>query len=284
MKNSSSAIEQATTKARKPIASLCALALALSVGSCGILAGCSSESSTSSNKTPVDASDPNIDIVSTGFSTAYADKIEFGFSATNKQEGQLARNVLFAVEAYNSDDQALAGTSATISALYPNVETYSAGSMDYYDLSVTQATAEPAEDAAAAEAAEGEETTAVATGAATVTNTTISYLKVTLMPSSVEWTSTDVKADQIENVIKTGDVEVFTVNTDLTFNSTYTVPENSVFAGNEIRAQVVVFNADGEPIAGSDPMYLPGEDGDFTIWLFDSPGFEDYKIYFTPVE
>lgn len=283
MKTSTREIEQTKAWTRKPLAIMCALALAFSVSSCGILTGCSSDGA-SESKTPVDSSDDNIDIVSTGFNTATVGKVEFAFSAMNKQEGQLARNVLFAVEAYNSDDQALGGTSATISALYPNVETYSAGSMEYYDLSVTQATAEPAEDAAAAAAAEGEETTPAEAGATSITNTTVAYLKVTLMPSSIDWTSTDVKADQIENVIKTGDIDVFTVNNDLTFNSTYTVPENSVFSGQEIRAQVVVFDADGSPIAGSDPMYLPGEDGEFTIWLFDAPGFAESKIFFTPVE
>lgn len=141
------ATEALTAKAKGATSALCALAMTMSIGSFGLLTGCSSDESDSEEK-------DLISIESSGFDLSDPEQISFAFSTKNNNDGQLASNVVFIVDACNAIDQSLVSTSVVISAMYPGVETYAAGKMDYSETGQAAANQAAADQAAAELAAQ----------------------------------------------------------------------------------------------------------------------------------
>lgn len=240
----------------KIFSKIVAIAVSAAMAACAFGCGSSDTGAQSSNPgfEPQD-----IEINDPGYSITDEGKLRYAFVAVNPNEGYIAEDVVFTVEAYDSNGSMIAGGGDTISALYPGTETAGAGEAELFSRDT--------------------ETPKVAS------------LSIVAMMDSVTWTETTITASDIEksiNIVKprmgeddNGDLVVWATieldqEEDVRLDTTQPV---------ELRAVALLFNDEGSAICGTDAVTFslePEGPYDFTASVPNPPSYAESTLYVTP--
>lgn len=240
----------------KILSKIAAIAISAAMAACAFGCGSSDTSAQSSNPgfEPQD-----IEINDPGFAITDEGKMSFAFVAVNPNEGHLAENVIFTVEAYDAGGSMIAGGGITIPALYPNTETAGAGETDLFSRD---------------------------------TNTPeVASLSIVAMMDSITWVETDITASDIEksvNIVKPR--KGVDENGDLVIWATIEMDEEDDVRLDtskpiELRAVALLFDADGNAICGTDADVFtlePSGSYELTESIANPPSYTESTLYVTP--
>lgn len=228
-------------------------AMALTAFGCG-----SSDSATQTTEPGFEPQD--IEINDPGYSISDDGKLRYAFVAVNPNDGYIAEDVIFTIEAYDANGSMIAGGGETISALYPGTETASAGEADMY--SQTSDTPE------------------------------VASLSIVAMMDSVTWTKTTLAGGDVENSMDivsprmsnedNGDLEIkatlgFVDGDDMKLDASKPI---------ELRVVALLFDESGQAICGTAPLTFTLNSADATYeyvaTIADPPKYAECTLYVTP--
>lgn len=240
----------------KPLAKIAAIvasaALALSV------LGCSSPQSSAPSTPGFEVQD--IQVNESGYSITDDGKLRYAFVAVNPNEGHVAQDVIFTVEAYDANGSMIAGSGETLSILYPGAETPGTGETDLFSSST--------------------DTPEVAS------------LSIAPMMDSVTWSDTDVTNSDIENAIDivsphmtTSDDGSISISAGIKLKSE---GEGQRFSGKDmdVRAVVLLSDASGNALCGTSPatftLSANGDTYQYESSIPNAPEYAECNLYVTP--
>ncbi len=239
----------------KPFAKIAAIiasaALALSA------LGCSSAPAASQPAGP-DFDVQDIQVSNPGYAITDEGKLRYAFVAVNPNEGHVAQEVIFTVEAHDANGSMIAGGGETIAALYPGVETPGSGEVDLFS---------PDTD-----------------------NPEVANLTIVAMMDSVVWADTTLSNADIEGAIDIvsprmapGDDGSLSIMATIGMKSD---DGDSGLASMEARAVAVLFDESGNALCGTSPVTFAlskdGEDYAFEASIPNAPEYKECNLYVTP--
>lgn len=281
MKSSIKSISHAALK--KVVA--CVTACALGVSILG-LAGCASSNSATQGG-PVDPGfdAEDIQVTQSGYTMGADGTLRYAFVAVNPNDGHLAENVVFSIQAYDSGHNLIAGAGSTMPTMYPQHETAACGSAEVH-ASVAAAANAAASSAANTvtatdeEDADGAAADSAASGASGTTQ--VAYLEITPVMDSIQWSDTTYDSSKLEDEVKIENPRMSETSDDaLAINAEVTTTLESA----NMQAVALVFDGEGNPIYGSDTVdFECGVDnpGNVSLRVTDVPDYTDVYIYVTP--
>lgn len=220
--------------------------------------GCSSAQTSTQSAPGFEAQD--IQVNDPGFAITDEGKLRFAFVAVNPNDGHVAQDVIFTIEAYDASGSMIAGGGETISMLYPGVETPGAGEADLFSSST--------------------DTPEVAS------------LSIVPMMDSVTWSDTGVTNEQIESAIEivsphmsTSDDGSIAINAGVKLKAE---GEGQPLAGKEVevRAIALLFDKSGSALCGTEPVALTlnanGDACQFEAAIPNAPEYGICNLYVTP--
>lgn len=220
--------------------------------------GCSSSQPSTQSAPGFEAQD--IQVNDPGFAITDEGKLRYAFVAVNPNDGHVAQDVIFTIEAYDASGSMIAGGGETISMLYPGVETPGAGEADLFSSST--------------------DTPEVAS------------LSIVPMMDSVTWSDTDVTNDQIESAIEIVSPHMSTSNDgSIAINAGIKLKaegEGQPLAGKdlEVRAIALLFDKSGSALCGTEPVTLTlnanGDTCQFEATIPNAPEYGECNLYVTP--
>lgn len=240
----------------KILSKIAVIAISAALAACAFGCGSSGTSAQSGNPgfEPQD-----IEINDPGFTVTDEGKMSFAFVAVNPNEGHLAENVIFTVEAYDAGGSMIAGGGITIPALYPGTETAGAGEADLF----SRDTATPE----------------------------VASLSIVAMMDSITWTETDITASDIEKSVsivkpRKGEDD----NGALVIWATIEMDKAEDVRLDtskpiEMRAVALLFDEDGNAICGTDAVTFtlePEGAYDLTESIANPPSYAESMLYVTP--
>ncbi len=220
--------------------------------------GCSSAQTSTQSAPGFEAQD--IQVNDPGFAITDEGKLRYAFVAVNPNDGHVAQDVIFTIEAYDASGSMIAGGGETISMLYPGVETPGAGEADLFSSST--------------------DTPEVAS------------LSIVPMMDSVTWSDTGVTNDQIESAIEivsphmsTSDDGSIAINAGIKLKAE---GEGQPLGGKdvEVRAIALLFDKSGSALCGTEPVTLTlnanGDICQFEATIPNAPEYGECNLYVTP--
>lgn len=220
--------------------------------------GCSSAQTSTQSAPGFEAQD--IQVNDPGFAITDEGKLRYAFVAVNPNDGHVAQDVIFTIEAYDASGSMIAGGGETISMLYPGVETPGAGEADLFSSST--------------------DTPEVAS------------LSIVPMMDSVTWSDTGVTNEQIESAIEivsphmsTSDDGSIAINAGVKLKAE---GEGQPLAGKEVevRAIALLFDKSGSALCGTEPVALTlnanGDACQFEAAIPNAPEYGICNLYVTP--
>lgn len=240
----------------KPLAKIAATIASLALAASAF--GCSSPQQSSDAAGP--GFDPqNIEVNDSGYTITDEGKLRYAFVAVNPNEGHVAENVIFTVEAYDANGSMIAGGGETIPVLYPGLETAGAGEAELF--------------------ARDTDTPEVAS------------LSIVAMMDSVSWSDTDLASDEVEGKFSirspqasSGDDGTLHITASIGLNGEDGSTESSKPV--EAYAVALLFDASGQAICGTSAVTfaLGGDNGDYELNadIPNAPEYEGCTLYVTP--
>lgn len=221
--------------------------------------GCSSTQASSASSTPgFEAQD--IQVNDPGYAITDEGKLRYAFVAVNPNDGHVAQDVIFTIEAYDASGSMIAGGGETISMLYPGVETPGAGEADLFSSSTK--------------------------------TPEVASLSIVPMMDSVTWSDTDVTNDQIESAMEivsphmsTSDDGSIAINAGIKLKAE---GEGQPLSGKdiEVRAIALLFDKSGSALCGTEPATLTlnanGDACQFEATIPNAPEYGECNLYVTP--
>lgn len=242
-------------RVRRVLAAVVAGALAVSAFA---FAGCGSSEGGATTEPDFEVAD--IEVAQSGYTLSDDGTLRFAFTATNPNEGHLAHNVVFSLEAYDSEGHIVAGAGVTVPLMYPGHTEAACGSTQVYANTVSGASASQAQGS----------------------SVDVAYIQVSPVMDSVEWSDTSYDEEQLEQAIsidrtsKSGKA-----GGDMTVNAEV----STTLSGASFSAVVLLLDAEGNPTCGSDTVSFEcseGEQGSVSVSIADAPEHETCYIYVSP--
>lgn len=233
------------------------VAIAVSAIMAACMFGCGS--SNGAKESGPDFEVQTIEVNDAGFAITNEGTLLYAFVAVNPNDGHVAQDVVFTVEAYNSEGSMIVGDSQTIPVLYPGIEAAGAGEAELF-----------APDTA---------------------NPEVANLTISAMMDSVVWTTTTLSADEIDAMdsityprATTGDGGL-TIKANIEMATGEEAPENMP-AQIEVRAVAVLFDDGGQAICGTEPVTftLSQDEADYSFSgvIENAPKYAECKLYASP--
>lgn len=220
--------------------------------------GCSSSETTSQDSTP--GFEPQaIEINESGFAVTDDGMLSYAFVAVNPNEGHVAQDVVFTIEAYDDNGSMIAGGGDSIPVLYPGVETAAAGETELF----SKDTSTPK----------------------------VARLSISALLDSATWTDTSLTADDVENLVDIVNPRMSENDNELNIKASIVMntgdDDTDGVSGNlELRAVALLSNAAGQAICGTEPVVFTlssdSPDYDLTTLIVDAPDYEECNLYVTP--
>lgn len=221
--------------------------------------GCGS-SSTDTESSQLDFEPQNIEVNDSGYAITDEGKLSYAFVAVNPNDGYIAENTIFTVEAYDSNGSMIAGGGDTISALYPGVETAGAGEVELFSRDSD--------------------------------NPKVARLSVTAMMDSCTWTPTSISNSDLDDSIEIvkprmsnangGGIEV-TASVRLAEGDGMKLDLSQPI---ELRAVALLFDDAGLAVYGTSPeVFTLSEDErsfNFRTVIENAPEFSECNLYVAP--
>lgn len=227
-----------------------AVALAATTLSC---MGCSSGSNETSGAN-FDVQD--IEIASSGYTIGENNTLRYAFVAKNPNEGHLAHNVVFSVEAYDTTGRMVVGAGNTMQLMYPGQDVGGCGT---------------AEIVASANASQSGQTP------------DISYIKVTPIMDSIEWSDTSYSSSKLEESISIDNARTASKSADGTLGIRADV--STTLDTVSLEAVTILFDADKNPICGSDVVTFDctsNASSSVDLTVENAPDYDECYIYISP--
>lgn len=241
----------------KTLSKIAAIAISAAMAVCAF--GCGSSDTSAQSGSP--GFEPQgIEVVDLGYSITNEGEFRYAFVAVNPNEGHVAENVVFTVEAYDSNGSMIAGGGETISALYPGTETAGAGETELF----SRDTATPK----------------------------VANFSIVAMMDSVTWTTTTITDSDIEDSIEVikprmsgnddGGVDIkasvkLAEGDALKFDASKPV---------ELRAVALLFDENDEVLCGTSPVTFSldanSDSYSFEQTVSDAPAYSKCSLYVTP--
>lgn len=146
---------------------------ALAFGMLGIVGCSSNEPAAQEDLTTEAIKASDIEITGSGFTIMEGNVVNYAFTVENPNEGYIANNVTFTIEAYDENDLMLVGSGETISEVYPGVETGATGTAYMPDA-----------------------------------DRTIARFEIKPLMEHIIWTKTDLTPEEVDNMFQISDVDV----------------------------------------------------------------------------
>lgn len=241
----------------KILSKIAAIAISAAMAACAF--GCGSSGTSAQSSDP--GFEPQaIEINDPGFAITEKGKLHYAFVAVNPNDGYVAENVIFTVEAYDANGSMIAGGGETISALYPGAETPGAGETDLFSQ--------------------------------TTDNPEVASLSIVAMMDSISWTATTVTNEDIEDSIDIVSPRMATTdNGDLAIKATIQLAEGDAMKLDvsqpiELRAEAILFDESGQALCGTEPVIFTlepdGEAYSFAAVIANPPKYAQSNLYVTP--
>lgn len=250
---------------KRAVAIVAAGALAVSML---VLAGCSSAESGNASEPNFDVAD--IEVTQSGYTLADDGTMRFAFTATNPNEGHLAKNVVFSLEAYDSDNRIVAGAGVTVPLMYPGHEEAACGSTQVY-ANVAASTGTAADEGAQASAAQ-----------ATDSDVDVAYVQIVPVMDSIEWSDTIYDESQLAEGIV---VDSTSKSNGADGSLAIAAKVSTTFDEASLLAVALLFDADGNPICGSNTTSFEcsanGGVSSIEVSVDDAPEYAHCYIYVT---
>lgn len=201
-----------------------------------------------------------IEIQDPGYSITSEGNLRYAFIAINPNDGQIAKDVTFTIEAYDANGSMIAGTSDSISALYPGVETADAGETELFSLSTD--------------------------------TPRVANLSIVAFMDSITWEPTTITNADIDgsiDIVKprmsdAGNKELLiTASVELTEGDEMKLDASKPI---ELRAVAVLFDESGQALCGTSPVTFT-LDTDSSSYSFKEtiqnvPQYTECSLYVTP--
>lgn len=233
-------------------------ALALSAVMAASAFGCGSSDSTQAANPGFEPQD--IQINDPGYFVSDEGMLNYAFLAVNPNDGHVANDVLFTIEAYDANGSMIAGTSQTISALYPGSETPGAGETELF----SQKTRNPE----------------------------VASFSIVAIMDSITWTDSPITNADLEDSIEIANSRMSTGdNGDINIKADIQLSEGDDMKLDaskpiELRAVALLFNSSGQAIAGTEPVIFTldpnSESYSYTAVIANPPAYAQSNLYVTP--
>lgn len=219
--------------------------------------GCGS--SDSSAKSGAAGFEPeSIQVNDAGFAITEEGTLRYAFVAVNPNDGHVAQDVVFTIEAYDADGSMIAGGGETIPVLYPGVETAGAGETQLF----SQSTDTPE----------------------------VANLSIVPMMDSAAWSDTKVTAEECEDMVKINNPRMLPADENLDIKAKIELASgDDAPAGTpssmDLRAVAVLFDDSGSAICGTSAVtFTVNADGsyDYNATIMDAPDYGECNLYVTP--
>lgn len=240
----------------KVLAKIAAVAVSMVMAASAF--GCASSDTTSQANPGFEPQD--IEIQNPGYVITDEGTLRFAFVAVNPNEGQIAKDVVFTIEAYDANGSMIAGDNETISALYPGTETAGAGETELFSLN--------------------EE------------NPKVSSLSIVAIMDSITWSATTITDGDLEDSIDIVKPRSSSTDSgDVQIKASITLAEGDdmkldASAPIEFRAVALLFDDDGNAICGTSPVVFtlsPDSNAyDFEAAIANPPQYAECNLYVTP--
>lgn len=228
------------------------MTMALSAFGCG-----SSDEPTKTSDLGFEPQD--IEILNPGY-VAEEGTLRYGFVAVNPNEGQIAQDVSFTVEAYDANGSMIAGDSITISALYPGSETAGAGETELFSR--------------------------------TEENPRIVNFSIVALMDSATWSATSLTDSDLEDSVdivkprmSSNDAGAASIKASIQLSEGDDLKLDAS-KPIEFRAVALLFDESGSAICGTAPVTfsLDAENStyDFEGIIENPPSYEECNLYVTP--
>lgn len=223
-------------------------ALAASAFGCG-----SSDTATKSSNPGFEPQ--TIEVNNPGFVITDEGMLRYAFVAVNPNEGHVAQDVVFTVEAYDASGSMIAGGSESIPVLYPGAETAGAGETELF----SQETDTPE----------------------------VANLSIVALMDSVTWADTTMTADDLEAINRIVNPRLSEADDSLDIKASIEMSTgDDAPASMELRALALLFNESGQAICGTDVVTFSlsqdEPDYDFNSILANAPAYDECNLYVTP--
>lgn len=234
-------------------------ALAVSVIMAASAFGCGSSDSASQTSNP--GFEPeSIQINDAGFCITDEGMLSYAFVAVNPNDGYVAEDVVFTIEAYDASGSMIAGDSQTMSALYPGAETPGAGVTEMFSLDSD--------------------------------DPQVANLSIAALTDSITWNATTITNDDIESSLHIVSPRMSTSSSDgtLSIKASIDLAEGDDLKLNasspiELRAVALLFDESGAAICGTEPVIftLDPENPtyDLAASIADAPQYSKGDLYVT---
>lgn len=223
--------------------------------------GCGSSGTASQGNADPGFEPETIEVIDPGYAVTDEGKLRYAFVAVNPNDGYIAEDVVFTVEAYDANGSMIAGGGDTISALYPGAETAGAGETELF----SQTTDTPK----------------------------VASLSIAPLMDSVTWSKTTVTNTDIEDSLNILSPRMSTAdNGDLSIKASIKFAEGDDMKLDaskpmEFRAVAVLFNEVGNALCGTDPITFTLDSADatydFNEMIANPPAYNECNLYVTPV-
>lgn len=241
----------------KILSKIAAIAISAAMAACAFGCGSSDTSGQSANPgfEPQD-----IQVNDLGYYITDEGMLSYAFIAVNPNEGHVAQDVIFTVEAYDASGAMIAGDSLTISALYPDAETPGAGETELFSRNTK--------------------------------NPEVSNLSIMPLKDSITWKDTTISNDDIEESLviasprkSDGD------NGSIGIKASIQLAEGDDMKLDaskpiELRAVALLFNDAGQAIYGTEPVTftLTPDDNSYSFvsTIANPPTYAQSTLYVTP--
>lgn len=202
-----------------------------------------------------------IEVNDPGFAITDEGKLRYAFVAVNPNDGYIAENVVFTIEAYDASGSMIAGSGESIPALYPGAETPGAGEADLFSR--------------------------------TTDNPQVASLSIVPMMDTATWTKTDVNNEAIESSVKIVSPNKSTATSgELNIKATIQFAEGDDLKLDaskpmDFRAVAVLFDDAGNALCGTDPVTFTLESADasydYAASIPNPPAYAECNLYVTPL-
>lgn len=271
---------EASVKGVKGIKAALACALAMSVFALG---GCASNSTENATNPGFEATD--IEIQQSGYTIGDDGTLRYAFVAVNPNEGHLAQNVAFSMEAYDSDNRIVAGAGVTMPLMYPGEELAASGTAEVFKSTAATAGANSGSNAGGIISSAGATTGSTATGSTgdQAAQPQIAYIQITPMMDSIEWSDTTYdKAKLEEEIVFEGATSTKGESNNLGITAQVSTTLESV----SLSAVAIVFDGEGNPICGSEVAEFDCTKDEAAQVSLDIPNVPEYTecfVYISPL-
>lgn len=235
-------------------------AMVVSVALATAMFGCASSDGSQSSNSGFEPKD--IQVQHPGYSITEDGMLNYAFIAVNPNDGHLAQDVLFTIEAYDASGSMIAGGSDTIPALYPGTETAAAGMLELFSISTE--------------------------------TPKVSELSIVAMRDSCTWSATTVTDSDITDSLDIVKPRLNSTDDGITeIAASIRLAQGDsqkldVSQPMEFRAVALLFNESGQAVCGTPAdIFTLSEDessANFSGVIENAPAFTESLLYVTPAK